>query len=150
MALILPFLITLSAGVFEFSNLMHTRLLLEAGVEDAARYIARCDRSGTVQDACETAAENLAVTGTIDGKGGLRVTSCDPAWAATAVEPSYPVSVDAVDPKTGVRNYLSLSAKVEVVKVTTTCRYVGTGLLAYLGFSPLTLSASHEERVVGW
>ncbi|TIP37870.1 MAG: pilus assembly protein, partial [Mesorhizobium sp.] len=38
MAIVMPFVLLLSAGVFEFSNILNTRLLLEAGVEDAARY----------------------------------------------------------------------------------------------------------------
>jgi Flp pilus assembly protein TadG len=151
MTLVVPFLITLSAGVFEFSNAMHTRLLLEAGVEDAARYIARCYHSEAVKAGCETAAENLAVWGTVsvDGTESLRVTSCDPAWSTAAVIPAYEEH-DAVDPDTGDRTYLSVGDKVHVVSVSTTCSYVGTGLLAYLGFSPLTLSASHQERVLGW
>ena len=41
-AIILPLMITLSAGVYEFSNAIYTRLLLESGVADAARYISRC------------------------------------------------------------------------------------------------------------
>lgn len=149
MSLVAPLLIVLSAGVFEFSNAMHTRLLLEAGVEDAARYIARCDHSPAVKADCEKAAKNLAVSGTVDGTGDSRVNSCDPAWATGAVTPTY-TDYDAIDPDTGGRTYLSVGDTVYVVNVSTTCSYVGTGLLAYLGFSPLSLSVSHEERVLGW
>ncbi|ESX12642.1 pilus assembly protein [Mesorhizobium sp. M1148] len=44
-ALIVPLMLLLSAGVFELSNILNTRLLLEAGVEDGARYVARCNDS---------------------------------------------------------------------------------------------------------
>ncbi|RVC17795.1 pilus assembly protein, partial [Mesorhizobium sp. M7A.F.Ca.AU.001.01.1.1] len=41
-AITIPLVLLLSAGVFEFSNILNTRMLLEAGVEDAGRYMARC------------------------------------------------------------------------------------------------------------
>ena len=43
MTLITPLMITLSAGVFEFGNLIHQKLLIEAGLRDGARYGARCN-----------------------------------------------------------------------------------------------------------
>jgi hypothetical protein len=150
MTLVVPFLITLSAGVFEFSNAMHTRLLLEAGVEDAARYIARCP--GSWAD-CMAGAKNLAVTGTVDGSGSVRVVGWTtgnvtvlPGAACTA--PSS-FCFEATD-EDGTAIYRSDSGLVTIVQVSTSFAYVGTGLLAYLGFSPLTLSASHQERVLGW
>jgi hypothetical protein len=46
--------------------------------------------------------------------------------------------------------YRSNTANVEVVDVTATYTYSGTGLWSFLGFGALTLSASHEERIIGW
>ena len=43
MALIAPLMLILSAGVFEFGNLIHKKLLMEAGLSDAARFAARCN-----------------------------------------------------------------------------------------------------------
>ncbi len=48
MTLIVPLMLTLAAGVFEFSNIIKTKLLLEAGVRDGARYIARCNRGSNL------------------------------------------------------------------------------------------------------
>jgi Flp pilus assembly protein TadG len=149
MTLVAPFMLTLAAGVFEFSNIIHTRLLIEAGIDDSARYIARCVRKPADKPGCQTSAQNIAATSTPDGTGALRVTSCNPAWSAAAVTVTYTPFV-AVDPATGVRTFLTSTGSVEVVNVTTTCRYVGTGLLNFLGFSPLTLTETHNERVVGW
>jgi len=58
-ALVTPFLLLLSAGVYEFSNILNTRLLLAAGVEDGARYMARCNDSNWSN--CVTLGTNLAV-----------------------------------------------------------------------------------------
>jgi Flp pilus assembly protein TadG len=150
LSLVVPFLIALSAGVFEFSNIIHTRLLLEAGVEDAARYMARCP--GSWSD-CIASAKNLAVTGTIDGSGDVRVT--DWTTANVTVSPdvacseasSFCIKSTAED---GTKLYRSDSGWITIVQVSASIPYTGSGLLAYLGFSPLTLSVSHEERVLGW
>ena len=146
MTLITPLMISLSAGVFEFGNLIHQKLLIEAGLRDAARYAARCNPAFSGLN-CETIARNLAVTGTTNGSGAARV----PGWAAAdvTVDRDYltvPVTVD-VD---GNLNYRSTSANVYTVRVTTNFDYDGVSLLNYLGLSPITLTGSHEERVIGW
>jgi Flp pilus assembly protein TadG len=150
MTLVTPFLLLLSAGVFEFSNILLTRLSIEAGVKDAARYLARC--APTLSTDCISNAQNLAVTGTIDGSGAARVSG----WAASAitVAPSSPCTSAsdncvAVLDDTGSELYRSNGNYVTVVEVSTSYSYTGTGLWAYLGFGALTLTASHEERVMG-
>jgi Flp pilus assembly protein TadG len=150
MAIVLPFVLTLAAGVFEFSSALHTQLMLEAGISDGARYVARCVRVPANKGACGTVAANIAVTATTDGTGSARVGTCTPAWAPGSITVSYPTSVPAINPDTLLRDYLTQSTTVEVAQLTTTCQYVGTGLLAFIGFSPLTLTATHQERVLGW
>ena len=145
-AIILPLMITLSAGVYEFSNAIYTRLLLEAGVADAARYLARCVHTTTDEAACGTAAQNLAVTGQVTSGGTARVSG----WATTDVNVSYISTAITVDPNTGLQNYRGSSADVLVAQVSTDYSYAGTGLLGVLGFGPLTLSVAHQERVIGW
>lgn len=140
MTLVTPFLLVLSAGVFEFSNILHTRLLIEAGVEDAARYIARCSDP---QDTCESRAKNIAINGDATG-GSARVQG----WAASDVDIAYTPTA-AVDAD-GNLLYRSNTANVEVVDVSTSYSYTGTGLWSFLGFGALTLSASHQERIIGW
>ncbi|TIQ51787.1 TadE/TadG family type IV pilus assembly protein [Mesorhizobium sp.] len=141
MAIVAPFVVLLSAGVFEFSNMLNTRLLLEAGVEDAARYMARCSSDW---DTCAGLAKNLAVNGAVTG-GSARVTG----WTTTAVTVSKS-STAAVDASTGTQLYLSSKSTVDVVEVSTSYTYPDVGFWSYLGFGDLTLSVAHQERVFGW
>jgi Flp pilus assembly protein TadG len=146
MALVTPFMLTLSGGVFEFGNLIEKKLLIEAGLRDAARYAARCKQSFSGVD-CSTVAANIAATATTDGSGTARVAG----WAAGAVtvQPTYlaiPITVDG----SGNANYRSSDANVYTVRVSTSFTYTGVSLLAYIGFGPITLTGAQEERYIGW
>lgn len=138
MTIITPLMLTLAAGVFEFSNIIQTKLLLEAGVRDGALYIARC---GVTSD-CQTNGKNIAVTG---GAGSARVIS----WVVGQVTVTPNDFAVVLDPDTGLQNYRSSDANVTTVEVTTSYPYTSTGLWGYLGFSAVTLTAAHEERVIG-
>ncbi|WP_189342577.1 MULTISPECIES: TadE/TadG family type IV pilus assembly protein [unclassified Mesorhizobium] len=140
-ALVLPLVFLLSAGVFEVSNILNTRLLLEAGVEDAARYMARCSDTW---DNCKALAQKLAANGAIDGTTA-RVTG----WVPTDVQIDK-LSTAAVDTTTNTQLYLSSKSTVDVAAVSTDYSYIDLGLWPYLGFGALTLSVSHQERVFGW
>lgn len=153
MTLITPLMIALSAGVFEFGNLIHQKLLIETGLNDGARYAARCNpdfyeaKVGETIFSCEQIAANIASTGTWDGSGGSRVVG----WTAAdvSVDRDYldiPVTTDAA----GNQNYRSATASVRTVRVSTSFEYEGTSLLSYLGLNPITLTGAHEERVIGW
>lgn len=148
MAIVTPFVLLLSAGVFEFSNILNTRLLIEAGVEDAARYMARC--SGT-WDACTTLAKNLAVNGDVTVTGGSARVS---GWTADLITIDK-TSTAAVDKTTTppTELYLSNKSTVDVAEVSTSYPYYPNhvlGLWGYLGFGNLNIVASHQERVFGW
>ncbi|WP_027152098.1 TadE/TadG family type IV pilus assembly protein [Mesorhizobium sp. WSM2561] len=140
-AIAAPFVLLLSAGVFEFSNILNTRLLLEAGVKDAARYMARCN--GTTWANCETYGKNLAVNAAITG-GSARVSG----WSTSQVTVSKN-SYAAID-GSGNELYLSSTGTVDVVQVSTSLPYTDVGLWGYLGFGALTITVSHQERVFGW
>jgi len=141
MAIVTPVVLLLAAGVFEFSNILNKRLLLEAGVEDAARYMARCNDSSWTN--CVTLGKNLAVNGAVTG-GTARVTG----WTTAQVTVNK-TSTAAVD-SNGNELYLSSTSAVNVVEVSTSLPYSGTGLWAYLGFGTINITASHQERVFGW
>lgn len=141
MAIVTPVVITLAAGVFEFSNIIHTKLLIEAGLVDAARYIARC--SGPDEATCNTQGANLAANGAVAG-GTARVAN----WAPADVLVTY-LTVAAVD-EDGNRLYRSNTSDVRIVEVSTTYTYTGTGLWDFLGFADLDLAAAHQQRVMGW
>ncbi|MER9654742.1 pilus assembly protein [Mesorhizobium sp. M0152] len=142
MTLVAPLMLLLSAGVFEFSNIIYTRLLLEAGVEDGARYMARCNDSDWAT--CETYGKNLAVNGAIrDGSPRVQ------GWTTgivTVTKKSF-----LTDPNNnGAQLYLSSTGAVDVVQVSTSLAYTGIGLWSYLGFGTINITASHQERVFGW
>ncbi|MGX7876847.1 TadE/TadG family type IV pilus assembly protein [Mesorhizobium sp. ORM6] len=141
-AIVTPFVLLLSAGVFEFSNIFNTRLLLEAGVEDAARYMARCSSDWNT---CSGLATNLAVNGAVTG-GSSRVTG----WTTDQVTITPVLSTPAIDAATGTQLYLSSTGTVVVVQVSTSYPYPTLGLWSYLGFANLTLTVFHQERVFGW
>ncbi|WP_163266884.1 TadE/TadG family type IV pilus assembly protein [Chelativorans alearense] len=148
MTLITPLMISLSAGVFEFGNLIHHKLLIEAGLRDAARYYARCNTqlfadAGLSID-CTTNAQNTALYGSTS-VGTLRVED----WSGPVTISTY-TTTNTVDPITGLQDYRSSGASVVTVRVTTSYDYAGMSLLSYLGMSPITLAAAHEERLVGW
>ncbi|TIN92221.1 MAG: pilus assembly protein [Mesorhizobium sp.] len=140
-AIVTPFVLLLSAGVFEFSNIFNTRLLLAAGVEDAARYMARCSSDWNT---CSTLAKNLAVNGAVTN-GSQRVTG----WTVGQVTITPVQSLQAID-STGTELYLSSTGTVIVVQVSTAYPYPTLGLWSYLGFANLTLNVFHQERVLGW
>jgi Flp pilus assembly protein TadG len=141
MAIITPLVISLAAGVFEFSNILHTKLLIESGIEDGARYIARC--SGPDETTCNTRGANLAANGSVTG-GTARVPNWLPADVAVVYLPVAALDAD------GVRLYRSDGLNVRVVQVSTSYNYTGTGLWDILGLGAMQLAVAHQERVMGW
>ncbi|MER9584889.1 TadE/TadG family type IV pilus assembly protein [Mesorhizobium sp. M0276] len=151
MTLITPLMISLSAGVFEFGNLLHQKQLIEAGLNDGARYAARCNQTFNTALNCVTYAKNIAATGSYNCGGNCAVASRVTGWlpAAVTVDLNHlviPVTVDA----NGLANYHSVTANVRVVRLETSFTYAGASLLTYLGLGPITFAAAHEERYVGW
>jgi Flp pilus assembly protein TadG len=145
MTLITPLMLALSAGVFEFGNLFEKKLLIEAGLRDAARYAARCR---PLNDAtCIAVAAKIAATASVDGTGTARVSGW--AWTDVTVDPDYLTVAIAVDGD-GNQNYRSTEANVYAVRVSTSFTYTGTSLLSYLGLSPIILTGAQEERYIGW
>ncbi|WP_292417050.1 TadE/TadG family type IV pilus assembly protein [Mesorhizobium sp.] len=152
MAIIAPLMFVLSAGVFEFGNLIHNKLLMEAGLNDGARFAARCNSqlytdAGLAAINCSDIATNIAVFGNVAGTGSARVKGWQKAnVTVTIADPSG--CRNAIDPGTGTVLYLSTTAQVCIVTAAGSLAYNGIGMLALLGFGPITLTASHEERLI--
>ena len=144
MTLITPLMIVLSAGVFEFGNLIHQKLLIEAGLRDAARYAARCTDAVTGVD-CLANARNIAVFGSVAGTTA-RVSGWDDA---DVVITTYETD-NNVDPDTGLQDYRGTDAEVVTIRATTSIPYAAVGLLAVIGIDGITLNATHEERFIGY
>lgn len=144
MTLITPLMIALSAGVFEFGNLIHQKLLIEAGLRDAARYTARCTDAVTGVD-CLANARAIAAFGSVGGTTA-RVSGWD---SADVVVTTYETD-NNVDPDTGLQDYRGTGAEVITVRAVTSIPYVPVGLLAVIIEGTITLNATHEERFIGY
>lgn len=137
-SLLAPFLLTLALGMFGFGRFIYEYQLVVEGLRDAGRYIARLDPTVAAN---QTSAANLATTGTIDGTGSARVQG----WAAGDID--FDVSVVPNDDGSGNRIYRG-TADIQVIEVSTTFTYDDLGLLAALGIGPLSVEASHQQRVI--
>lgn len=136
LAIILPVLFTIGFGVIEFGNLIYQYHLITVGLRDAARYV-----SGLPLPVNQAAAQNIATTGVLSG-GTNRVSWWTPA--------NVNVATNDVQNDDGFGNKLYRGgANITMVTVSTSVTYQSLGFLNYLGLGPITLSAQHEERVLG-
>lgn len=155
----MPVLVVLFFGVYEFSWYFYNQQLVEIGVRDAARYLARgpalCDTCfvGEAISPCDDAtnkanAAKLAVYGTIDTTGnppprvkgwttadvlnGITCTSIDNSTGPYAHPPN---TIWLVTVSTGIVTRLADPASL--------------GFFGLLGLGTPNLSASHTERSIG-
>ena len=150
MTLITPLMLFLSAGVFEFGNLIHDKLLMEAGLDDGARFAARCNSqmytdAGLTAINCADIAANIAVFGNATGTGSARIAGWQKANVTVTIGASGSCH-DAV--VAGVTQYRSTTAQVCIVRAAGTFAYSGAGMLSLLSIGPITLSGFHEERLI--
>jgi hypothetical protein len=135
-----PFIVALTAGLIELGAVFYNFELMQTGIRDAARYLARVTDPATA----EGAARNLAVRGTVDSSGTLRVKW----WQASHVQIAYKETPNPIDQTTGRRQFRGPDPLV-VVRVSTAVDYDGLGLVKAIGVGPFRISAAHEERHVG-
>ena len=142
--ILMPFLVTLMFGLFEFSWYFHKRQLVESGVRDAARYLARvAPDDGT--DPCmlttpvdfKARAQNIAVTGAATG-GTPRV----PDWTTASVT----ITCAPFDNSGGAYEGYST---LYIITATTNFADPDLGYFGMLGLTLPNLSASHAERSIG-
>ncbi|MDX8496392.1 pilus assembly protein [Mesorhizobium sp. VK22B] len=155
MAIVAPLMFVLSAGVFEFGNIIHDKLLMEAGLTDAARFAARCNsqlytNAGLAAIDCADLAKKIAVFGNVAGTAPARLYG----WTKSDVTISIadPATCkNAVDPATGTVLYLSTTSQVCIVTASGTYAYSSldsVGLLSLINVTTVTLGASHQERLI--
>ena len=139
-AILVPVLLVLVLGVFEFSWLINQQHLISTGIHDAARYIARTTNPNNIT--IQTGAKNLATTGAIDGNtarvNGWWVRDVDITYASVG----NPVDVNGVTPFRG-------GAVIQSVTVSTTFVVPSLGFFGLLGLKPPAFTVSHQERVIG-
>ena len=139
----LPFLVALGAGLFELGGAFYKYELMQTGIRDGARYLARvADPSAS---AAVMAAKNLAVTGSILAGAPARVTG----WQTSHLQVTYVQTANPADGTTGLRQYRG-GANLTTIRVASAMPYTGLGLLSAFGLGAVTIRAAHEERYVGW
>jgi Flp pilus assembly protein TadG len=139
----LPFLVALGAGLFELGGAFYNYELMQTGIRDGARYLARvADPAAT---AAVTAAKNLAVTGTIGATGAARVKG----WQTSHIQVTYVQTANPADATTGLRQYRG-GANLTTIRMASAMPYPGLGLLSAFNLGAITIRADHEERYVGW
>ncbi len=156
MTVVTPFLFLLAFGIFEFGNALYKHHVITTGIRDAARYLARYPGPDP-DDLCvgkptagEAAARQIAVRGTPDGSGDLRVSWWDvlDAGGNQTIDIDYDTFDNRVDPVSGVRPYSDCD-DIHTIRVTTSVdfQYVGLGFFNSL-LPTLNFSMSHEERYI--
>jgi Flp pilus assembly protein TadG len=141
--LLVPVLLTLVAGVYEFSWYFYKQQLVETGVRDAARYLARTapdsDPNPCSNATYVTYAQNIATYGaTTTALGIQRVATWNPS--------------DVVLTCTGIANstgsYLGATT-IYIVTASTSFPDPALGFFSILGLTAPNLSASHSQRSIG-
>ena len=160
MAIVLPLLVALGLGTFEFGRFFFQYQMIEAGVRDAARYLARvtdttstspCGTGGCLTPcdplvlAAKVAnAKDIAVMGVIGG-----TTKRVSWWTEGNVTVDYS-TVIANPLIRGYPTYRGPLSGIRVIKVSTVASYPGMGGLGFLGLgSTISISVEHQERCIG-
>jgi len=139
-AIIMPVLLILVLGVFEFSWLIDQQHLISTGIHDAARYLARS--ANPTDLTIQKRAKNLATTGAIDGD-----TARVKGWTTQDVKITY-ASVNNSVGTNGLTPFRG-GAVIQSVTVSTIFTVPSLGFFGFLGLKPPALTVSHQERVIG-
>lgn len=138
--LVAPLLIALMCGMAEFASIMRQYHIMEKGVRDAGRYLARVPMTGcAVSGGATAAAQNLALTGRTSGGSYLLPTWTDPATVTVSVAECFDNWGGAYRGR----------AQIPVIEVTASAPYVDLGLLSVIGVGDIDLEVTHQQYWVG-
>jgi len=152
-SIVLPLLVTLGFGAFEFSNAFFEHQEVTTGIRDAARYFARIPVNIAGADPCTDpnsaasipSAQNIAVYGTAAAATNPRVQGWAPANVLiTCVGPI----ANPINPATGEPTYRGAS-QLWMIEASTSFPYSSFGMLRAIGLTTPNLSAAHYERWIG-
>lgn len=137
-AICMPFMITLVVGVTEFGRALWCHHTVVQMTRDATRYLSRVP--DPTNSTYQTAARNLALTGTFDGSGSPRI----PASFGT-VTISFPAPTVVPPPAGG----WSITQPATAKSVTTIASLGFTSsLIAWFGAATtIPIAAAHSERL---
>jgi Flp pilus assembly protein TadG len=149
-AIVMPLLLALFLGVFEFSWYFYNQQLVVTGLRDAARYMTRIALTDGNRDPCAqrdlngvpyTAnAANIATTARAGSGGSPRVAG----WKADDV-----VIACLPSPAREGGTYADGSSSMTIVSVGTSFADPSFGLFPVLGLKAPKLSFVHQERFLG-
>ncbi len=139
-SLVAPLLILLMCGLAEFANVLRQYHIMEKGVRDAGRYLARVQMTGcTLNGAAVAEAQNLALTGRTSSGSYLL-----PTWTNTS---TVTVAVaQCVDNSGGTYRGRD---DMPIIEVTAAAPYVDLGLLSVIGINGIGLQVSHQQLWIG-
>ena len=147
-ALLIPFLIAILFGAFEFARILYIQQIVTKGVQDAARFVARspsttfgtgCPPSGPGWNATLATAETLATRGDTTATALL---FSDFTTDTLTIQVNCAASGDLLTP-------LITGTSIPVVSVSAEVPVTDIGFFSFLAREGITLRASHEEMGVG-
>lgn len=135
-----PLMMLLLAGVGDFGSVLYAHHVVQTGLTEAARHLARVDDPTTV----EATARRLAVTGSmLDGREQRLA-----YWTGTDITIEYRTLANPADPTTGLRAQRG-GEEIRVARVSTTITVPTIALHAILGKTAVQVYLVREQRVVG-
>ena len=144
-AVVIPVILLIGLGVIEFANFFYHRHLIEAGVRDAARYLAALPLADPQS---ELDAEDIALTGEIGNTTDYRVSWWNDRTTIVVTNPPTSDSFTVGSDDYTLRN--SDGTNVYAVRVSATVPYQSLGFLTgFLGLGNITFNVVHEERHIG-
>lgn len=139
-SLVAPLLILLMCGMAEFANGMRQYHIMEKGVRDAARYVARVQMTGcTIPGAAITSAQNLALTGRTSGGSNLLSTWTDPNTVSVTVSTCFNNAAETYRGR----------ASIPIIQVQASAPYTDLGLLDIIGIGAINLQVTHRQIWIG-
>jgi Flp pilus assembly protein TadG len=158
-SVLMPVLLVVLGGVYEFSNIFYKQKLIESGVRDAARYLSRlpidpstnpCTATDSGGTNYTTYAQNIAVYGSTSTTVGsdnfqARVNGWQPG--------DVNITCPTFDNSSGFYFPTTQTTLYRVLVTTSTNNWANPsptlGFFGLLGFSAPNISASHQELSVG-
>lgn len=139
-SLVAPLLILLMCGLAEFANVMRQYHVMEKGVRDAGRYLARVPMTGCALNGASVAtAQNLALTGRTSGGTPLL-----PSWNNAST-----VAVTVAQCINNSSGAYRGRDNIPVIEVTADAPYADLGLLSVIGLGAIDLQVSHQQLWIG-
>jgi Flp pilus assembly protein TadG len=148
-AVLTPMLFSLVFGVVEFSFYLYQQQLIETGVRDAARYLARIPLTTSGATPCtqtdsatgtaySTYAQNIALYGTTSSSGATQRVK---GW-------SGPVTITCPSTDNSGGSYAD-GTTIYTISATTSFSDPALGFFGLLHLTPPSISVTHKERFIG-